>query len=115
MNPGPVKINSSRFASHLIELQVESETGGWIVVAQTFYDNWRPYLDDWPQELWKANYGFQAVEIPAGKHAVKIVYEDRLFLAGAIMSGVAWLGCMIACLYLSRRPLELQASAAAMQ
>src|SRR5258705_3996707 len=34
-----------------------------------------------------ANYAFQAVEIPAGRHRLLLVYRDRAFFAGAIISG----------------------------
>jgi len=36
---------------------------------------------------------FQALEVPAGKHQVSLVYEDRGFLYGGIISLVCLLGC----------------------
>jgi len=43
--------------------------------------------------LWPANYAFQAVEVPAGRHQVSVIYEDRSFRLGAVISGACLLGC----------------------
>jgi uncharacterized membrane protein YfhO len=45
--------------------------------------------------LWPANYAFQAFEIPAGSHRIKLVYEDRKFHLGAIISLATLAGCLI--------------------
>jgi len=36
--------------------------------------------------LYRANHAFQALEVPAGRHVVKLVYEDRMFEAGMAIS-----------------------------
>jgi hypothetical protein len=43
-------------------------------------------------KIWRANYAFQALEVPAGSHQVKLVYEDKRLLAGALLSGLGLLG-----------------------
>jgi uncharacterized membrane protein YfhO len=53
-------------------------------------------VDGQPVHLWRANYAFQAVEVPAGVHEVKLVYEDRRFYAGAAISLATLAGCLIA-------------------
>jgi len=44
--------------------------------------------------LWRANYAFQAVEVPAGRHEVLLVYRDEAFQAGAAVSLCALLLCL---------------------
>jgi len=53
-------------------------------------------VDGKPMPLWRANYAFQALEVPAGKTKVELVYEDRAFLFGAILSVTTLLGCVAA-------------------
>ena len=37
----------------------------------------------------RANHAFQAVEIPRGRHTIRLEYEDRMFRVGAIISVAA--------------------------
>ena len=43
-------------------------------------------MGDQPIPLLRANHAFQAIEVPAGRHEVRLVYEDRLFYYGARIS-----------------------------
>jgi uncharacterized membrane protein YfhO len=66
------------------------------VLSQTFYHPWHAYLDGKPTRLFRANYAFQAVEVPPGRHDVKLVYEDILFHAGVAISIGSLAFCLIA-------------------
>ena len=57
-----------------------------VVVAQSYYPNWHAFVNNWPARLWRANYAFQALEVAAGRHEVTLVYEDKLFHWGVIIS-----------------------------
>jgi uncharacterized membrane protein YfhO len=52
-----------------------------------------------PAPLLRANEGFQAVQIPSGRHHIRLTYADRAFQTGAAISIPAWLACL-ACLLL---------------
>ncbi|HYA78991.1 MAG TPA: YfhO family protein [Candidatus Nitrosopolaris sp.] len=84
-----------RFSSQRIEAAIETAAPTLVLVAQTYYHPWRAYVDGQPTRLWRANYAFQALEVPAGSHEVKLVYEDRWFHRGVIISLVTLAGCGI--------------------
>jgi hypothetical protein len=90
-----VKIESPKFSAQRIEAGVESPAPALLVVAQIYHHPWRAYVDGRPTRLWPANYAFQAFEIPPGAHHVKLVYEDRRFQLGAIISLATLAGCLI--------------------
>jgi Bacterial membrane protein YfhO len=92
-NAAAVQISNIRFAAQRVTAHVDAAAPGWVVVAQSYYHPWRAYVDGQPVHLWRANYAFQAVEVPAGAHALKLAYEDRRFLAGAGISFAALLAC----------------------
>lgn len=94
-NASATRILSSRFGSHQIDLETESDTGGWVVLAQSYHHNWQARIDDQSTTLWKANYGFQALEVPAGRHRVEITYRDRMFLTGTVLSLSTLLACAL--------------------
>ncbi len=95
-NTSNVKILSQDFRANRIELTVEVDQPALLVVAQSFYNPWRAYVDGKPVPLWRANHAFQALEIPAASHRVKLVYEDRRFQLGALISGATLTGCLLA-------------------
>jgi hypothetical protein len=87
-------ILSQQFAPQRVDIAVEAAEPSLVVVAQTYYHCWRAYLDGAPTRLLRANYAFQAVQVPAGNHALKLVYEDRAFYRGAMLSGLCLLVCL---------------------
>jgi hypothetical protein len=84
--------------AHELVLEVETDAPTLVTVAQSFYHPWKAFVDGQPVKLWRANYAFQAVEVPAGKHTVRLVYVDEKFrlgvgisLAGLAVCGLLWL------------------------
>src|ERR1035441_7340948 len=89
----------------------EDEVGGTVrgaepslvTVSQTWYHDWRAYVDGHETPLLRANHAFQAIQVPAGAHQIRVVYKDRAFETGAAVSIAAWLGCLVA-LFFPIRP-----------
>ena len=95
-NATTVKIAPKRFESERIEFQTQTDAPAMIVLAQSYYHPWRAYVDEERAALWRANYAFQALEVPAGQHDVKLRYEDRKFSLGALISWTTALSCLAA-------------------
>jgi hypothetical protein len=87
-------ITTREFSSHRMRIEAEAAETALIVMAQSFYHNWRAYVDGQPTTLLRANHAFQALEIPAGKHQVVLKYEDRMFRLGLVISGLATAVCV---------------------
>ena len=90
-------ILASRFTTQRIDIEVAGSALGMVVVSQSYYHNWRAYIDDKRAPLWRANYAFQALAIPAGRHRITLAYEDWAFRIGAgislatlVMIAVGW-------------------------
>jgi hypothetical protein len=101
-NQTSAKILNSKFGTQTVDAEVEAGTPSIVVISQTWYHDWRAYIDGKPATLLRANYAFQAVQVPAGKHKIHLDYEDRAFEIGAAISIPAWLGCLIGLLRLWR-------------
>jgi len=93
-NETSVKVISSRFQNERIEVEVEAAAPSFLVFSQTYYHTWRAYVGQTETPLLRANYAFQAVQVPAGRHQVKLVYHDRAFRLGALFSGITILICI---------------------
>ncbi|HEX7555342.1 MAG TPA: YfhO family protein, partial [Leptolinea sp.] len=58
----------------------------WLFVADSWYPGWQAKVDGVTTDLYRADYLFMAVPIPAGDHTVEIVYRPISFLIGSILS-----------------------------
>jgi hypothetical protein len=88
------RVLSSRVRPSECMFDTSGESPALLVVAQAYYHCWKATVDGRPVPLWRANYAFQAVDVPAGRHEVRLTYEDRAFRMGAGLS-LAALGCCV--------------------
>jgi hypothetical protein len=72
-------INSKIFA-------VNMEHDGFLIVNDVNYPGWRVRVDGKVKELLSANYLFQSVFVPAGKHLVEFEFRPPSFLIGLLIS-----------------------------
>ena len=99
-----VKLSPVQYSAQRIEAGIETAAPTLVVAAQTYYHPWHAYVDGQPTRLWRADYAFQALEVPAGAHRVTLVYEDRRFYPGVIISLTTLTGCVIFHFFRRRRP-----------
>src|ERR1039458_5181260 len=88
-------IRARNFSAQRLDFEADVDTPTLLVLSQTYYHQWRAYVDYKPAQILRANYAFQAVEVPAGHHAVRLVYQDRLFQVGAVISVATFASCML--------------------
>jgi hypothetical protein len=100
------RVANSRFENQSVDADVEAAEPSLVVVSQTYYHDWHAYVDGHETPLLRANRAFQAVQVPAGRHQIRLVYEDRAFEIGATVSVVAWLGCLICSFRLPGRKIQ---------
>lgn len=96
-----VRVLASHFDLKTMDAEVDAAEPSLVVIAQTYFHNWCALLDGQPVKLLRANLGFQAVQVPAGRHQLHLVYRDIEFEIGAVVSFVAWAACLV---YLFRPP-----------
>jgi hypothetical protein len=87
------RVLAATFASHQVSIQTEAIAASLVVISQTYYPAWKASVDGQPARIWRANYSFQALEVPAGRHQIVLLYEDRMLLAGAVLTGLGLLSC----------------------
>ena len=92
-NQTAAKILNSKFSTQSVDAEVDAAETSLVVVAQTYYHNWRAEIDGQPTKLFRANVAFQAVQVPAGKHHVRFFYRDTAFEIGAVISLAALTWC----------------------
>jgi uncharacterized membrane protein YfhO len=91
---GTARIVSNNFAAEKCVFQTESAARTMLVMAQAYYHCWRAKVDGSGVPVLRANGGFQAVEVPAGKHEVVFEYKDKALEVGCVISVVAVMLCV---------------------
>ena len=94
-NGTSVKITNQTWKAHHISFDTESKADAIVVLSQTYYRPWTALVDGKETPVLKANHAFQALQIPAGNHHVDVVYRDKLFFIGALISALALAGCIL--------------------
>ena len=107
------RVLGSQFTNRRADIEIEAAELSLVVVAQTWYHCWRAYVDGSPAPLLRANHAFQAVQVPAGRHHIRLVYEDPAFEFGALLSVCMAVNCFIFLGLLKKRTLRPQPDPAA--
>jgi hypothetical protein len=96
-------VRATRFTAQHLDFETDADAPTLLVLSQTDYHPWHAYVDNKPTRLLRANYAFQAVEIPAGPHVVRLIYQDHLFQTGAAISVFTFAGCLLAFFLVGRK------------
>jgi uncharacterized membrane protein YfhO len=65
------------------------------VLSDPYYPGWQAQVDGEPVALLRANYAFRAVAVPAGSHAVTMVFRPNTWRAGLALTSLTILALLI--------------------
>jgi hypothetical protein len=86
--PAPqARILEQRMGEHSITAEVQTDVPAVLRIAQSWYPHWRATVDDRPTDVIRADFAFQAIEVPTGRHRVELRYFDK---------GLLWAGLLAA-------------------
>ena len=76
-----------------IGLEIETSKDGYLVRLENFHKGWKSTVDGVAAKVYPANFAFQAIRVPAGKH--KVIFEfktiyPRLFWFYIFLSVGTW-------------------------
>jgi membrane protein YfhO len=82
-----------------LTVQYASRTPNLLRIAIPMYPGWQARLNDMPLLLLRVDGAFIGVVVPPGEGEVRLSYAPRLFWPGAVISSLAVLGLLTACLW----------------
>jgi hypothetical protein len=86
-------ITNVSFSLNKVEADVNAAEPSLVVLSQSYYHLWHASVDEKPVPLLRANLSFQAVEVSAGTHHLKLIYRDPNLEIGAIISALSLAAC----------------------
>ena len=88
-------VSNLSFSPKRISFAVSADAAAMVVLAQSFYHSWKAEVDGKKTPVYRANYAFQALEVPKGDHRVVVTYQETRLIIGGWISGISMLGCVL--------------------
>ncbi|HUP50055.1 MAG TPA: hypothetical protein VNA04_14820 [Thermoanaerobaculia bacterium] len=90
--PASGVVRAARETMRTMRIEAEAAGRSLLVISVTPHKYWRARIDGRPAEPLPVNVGYQALEIPAGRHVVEMEYWNPLIVPSLAVSVVALLG-----------------------
>ena len=81
-----------------LKIETDNSNKGWIFWSQSWYPGWIIKIDEVKAgPSLRANYLFQAAEIPSGAHQVEFIYSPVSFKLGVVLTAaiLVLVGCRL--------------------
>ncbi len=76
----------SSYAPNTVNIDVSTDTDSLLFLSDTYFPGWHAYVDGVPSKVYRADYAFRAVVIPAHTKTVRFIYEPESFRWGLYLS-----------------------------
>jgi hypothetical protein len=77
-----------------------------MVVSDVYYPGWQAFVDGTPVPIFRADFLFRAILVPAGQHHIQFKYQPASFVAGVVLFSITIVALFIAFLWQMRRKFE---------
>jgi hypothetical protein len=94
----PVSIE--KYAGSQVIVKSAQTCAGWLVLADSYFPGWIAQIDDTEAHLYKANFNFRAIFVPAGEHTIRFKYSPISLRAGIIASFLGAMALVLGAAYL---------------
>jgi hypothetical protein len=78
-----------RYLPNRVEVEVAGDSPGFLVLTDIWFPGWQSFVDGRASRLYRANFLFRAVEVPAGSHRVEFRFLPESYRQGKIVSLVS--------------------------
>ena len=100
---GDAEIRVLEYREGRARLEIDTSSGGYLVFRETWFPDWRVFLDGEEAENLNADIAFQAAWVPEGRHEVVWEYRPASLRRGAVVSLLALLLLVFTCSAMRRR------------
>jgi len=87
----------------LARLVIDRAQGGWLVRSQAHFPGWKARIDGRETPILRANYAFDALLVPSGRHTIEFSYEPESLRQGLWLSALSLLAGVVGLVAETRR------------
>ena len=96
-------VSNVSWQNNAISAEIESNKDSILVLNSEFFPGWKAYVDDRRTPIFRANYLFQGIQLPSGKHLVEFRYRPDSLLIGSILSLIGIVAVFVLSYFLKKR------------
>lgn len=74
------------YTPNMVSIQTSYAADSMLFLSDSYYPGWLATVDGKPAEIYRADYAFRAVEVPAGDHTVIFRYQPKSWSMGIAVS-----------------------------
>lgn len=107
-NPAPTAGQAiiGKYEPNRVEIITASSKPTLLFLSDTYFPGWRAYVNGKAVKIYRANYAFRAVPVPAGRNKIEFVYRPLTVLMGG---GITLAGTIL-CIILACAPKQKKLS-----
>ncbi len=90
---GSVKI--IKYLSNSIEMEAQTNGESFLVLTDNYYPGWKAFVNDKEVKIYKADYTFRGIVIPAGKSSIEFSFVPQTFLIGTYLFLTGIMGMVV--------------------
>jgi hypothetical protein len=83
------RVTVAALGTNRMSLTCSAAAPRFLVLSEMYFPGWQAEVDGTPTPIYRTNYLFRGVVVPAGAHTVTLTYRPRSVLVGAAVSGFA--------------------------
>ena len=95
------------YSSQSYEIFLDNPSPGWLVVSQIYYPGWRAYVNGKEKKIERKSF-LGAIDLPAGKQSIKVIYQPWSFALALYASLVSLLALVFFAALKFRRPEKFE-------
>lgn len=96
-----------------IQIDVETQKGGLLLIRDTWFPGWKATVNDQPTPIERADGAFRSIKLAAGQHEVQLRYQPRTIYLGIAISSAMFAVCLSSLAYRSRKKRHFDGKATA--
>lgn len=79
-------INYIKYSNDEVTMEVSCDSPGILVMSDLYTPDWKAFINKVQTKIFRANYAYRSVVMPAGKHIITFKYAPLSFRIGSIMT-----------------------------
>lgn len=83
------------YEPNTVTIKTTHDTNAMLFLSDSYYPGWNTYIDEKQTPVYRADYAFRAVGVPAGNHTVEFRYEPVSWKLGIVGSFTGMVLCII--------------------
>lgn len=90
MSSGSGQAQIISYKPNEVKIKTQADGPKLLYLSDSYFSGWKAFVDNTEISIYRADYSFRAVPIPAGPHSVTFKYDPLSFKIGSIISGLSW-------------------------